>query len=239
MLVPADAPAVVTGASRGIGRAIALRLASAGRPVGLIARSRAALDAVAAEVRQQGVPAIAVACDMAEPNAVRAAADHLVTTLGAVRVLVNNAGVFLDRPVAETPLEEWERLIRVNLTGPFILTQRLWTHLADGRGGIVVNIASKAAVQGYVGQSAYCASKAGLAGWSRALALEGRPHRVRVHTICPGGVDTDLIAGTHAGDRMKGQPLMRPADIAEAVHFCLSQPANVDLPELILSRFAP
>lgn len=236
-LVPSDAPAIVSGASRGIGRATALRLAAAGRPVGLLARSNDALDTLAQEIRTRGGIAVVATCDMAVPEQIPAAVELCTKTLGPIRVLVNNAGVFLDRPMHETTLDDWQRVLRVNLTGSFVLAQAIWPHMVHGGGGVIVNIASKSAVQGYAGQSAYCASKAGLVGWARAVALEGKAHRIRVHNICPGGVDTDLLAGTSLAERMQGQPMMKPEDVADAVQFCISQPADVDIPEFLMARF--
>ena len=236
-LVPADGVALVTGASRGIGRAIVLKLASAGRPVGLIARSTDALDAVAGAARRLGAASEPVPCDVADPSQIAGAVERIGKTLGPIRVLVNNAGLFLDRPMPEITLEQWERVLRVNLTAPFVVTRAVWPQMLEAGGGVIVNIASKAAAQGYVGQSAYCASKAGLLGWARALGLEGKRHRVRVQSICPGGVDTELIAGTPLAERLEGQVMMHPEDVADVVHFCICQPANVDLPEMLMSRF--
>jgi 3-oxoacyl-[acyl-carrier protein] reductase len=236
-LVPANAPAVVTGASRGIGRAIALKLAASGRPVGLIARSKDALETVAMEARQLYVQAEAVVCDVAEPRQLVDAIERIRQVLGPVRVLVNNAGWFLDRPMPGTTLEEWERIVRVNLTAPFVAAQAVWPQMVEAGGGVIVNIASKAGTQGYVGQSAYCATKGGLLGWARALALEGRPQNVRVHNVCPGGVRTELIAGTALADRLKGQVMLEADDVAEVVQFCITRPGNVDLPDVLMSRF--
>lgn len=236
-LVPADGAALITGASRGIGRAVALKLAFAGRPVGLIARSAGALDAVAAEARRLGAAAEPAPCDVTDPHQLADAVQHLRQRLGPTRVLVNNAGVFLDQPMPEITLEQWEHVLRVNLTASFVATQLVWPGMIKAGSGIILNIASKAATQGYVGQSAYCASKAGLLGWARAVALEGKKHHIRVHSICPGGVDTQLIAGTPLAERLAGQVMMQPEDIAEVVHFCICQPANVDLPEILMSRF--
>ena len=112
---------------------------------------------------------------------------------------------------------------------------------ADDRAkqGKIVNIASTSSVQGYLSQSAYCASKHGLLGFARGLAIEARPHNVHVYNLCPGGVDTDLIKGTFLGEHLKGQQMIAPADIAEMVVFLLKQPDHIDLPEIIVRRFTP
>ena len=103
--------------------------------------------------------------------------------------------------------------------------------------GRILNIASTASVQGYLHQAAYCASKHGLLGFSRSLAIELKPHNIHVHVLCPGGVDTDLIKGTYLGERLKGQTMIRPEDIAEMVLFLLRQPDNIDVAEVVVRRF--
>ena len=105
--------------------------------------------------------------------------------------------------------------------------------------GKIINIASTSSVQGYLQQSAYCASKHGLLGFAHCLAIEAKPHNIHVYNLCPGGVDTDLIKGTYLGERLKGQQMIAPADIAEMVVFLLQQPDHIDLPELIVRRFSP
>ena len=104
--------------------------------------------------------------------------------------------------------------------------------------GRIINIASTASVQGYLHQSAYCASKHALLGFARSLAIELKPQNIHVQTVCPGGVDTDLIKGTYLAERLAGEPMIAPADIAETVVFLLKQPPRLDLPEVIIRRFA-
>ena len=139
----------------------------------------------------------------------------------------------------EIQLADWERVLRVNLTAPFLLTREVLPHMIARRQGRIVNIASTSSTQGYLHQSAYCASKHGLLGFGRSLAMEAKPHNVHVHTLCPGGVDTDLIKGTYLGERLKGQPMINPEDIAEMVLFLLRQPDNIDLAEVVVRRFDP
>ena len=153
--------------------------------------------------------------------------------------LINNAGTFLEKAVPDIQLADWERVLRVNLTAPFLLTREVLPHMIARRQGRIVNIASTASTQGYLHQSAYCASKHGLLGFGRSLAMEAKPHNVHVHTLCPGGVDTDLIKGTYLGERLKGQPMINPEDIAEMVLFLLRQPDNIDLAEVVVRRFDP
>jgi 3-oxoacyl-[acyl-carrier protein] reductase len=219
--------AIITGASRGIGLAIAKALAREGVRLGLLSRS---MPTVAGEF---------VSCDLANLEGIPSAAHTLLERLGAVDFLINNAGTFLEKAVPDIQLADWERVLRVNLTAPFLLTREVLPHMIGRRQGRIVNIASTASTQGYLHQSAYCASKHGLLGFGRSLAIEAKPHNIHVHTLCPGGVDTDLIKGTHLGERLKGQPMINPEDIAEMVLFLLRQPDNIDLAEVVARRFDP
>ncbi|MCY4355136.1 MAG: SDR family NAD(P)-dependent oxidoreductase [Truepera sp.] len=231
--------AIITGASRGIGRATALALGGRGMRLGLLARSRERLEEVAAEVEVLGGRALVAECDLGDLSALEVTARRLIERLGSVDLLVNNAGVFHESAVAEQELDDWERVLRINLTAPMLLCQLILPLMIAAGGGRIVNIASSSAVQGYAGQAAYSASKHGLLGLARCLALEARPHNIHVHTLCPGGVDTDLIRGTEVGRRFEGQPLMVPQDIADLVLFCISQAGDVDMPEVVLRRFIP
>jgi 3-oxoacyl-[acyl-carrier protein] reductase len=219
--------AIVTGASRGIGLAIARALAREGVRLGLLSRS------------QPDVGGEFVSCDLADLEQVPGAVRALVERLGTVDYLINNAGAFLEKAVPETQLADWERVLHVNLTAPFLLTREVLPQMVARRQGRIVNIASTSSTQGYLHQSAYCASKHGLLGFGRSLAMEAKPYNVHVHTLCPGGVDTDLIKGTYLGERLKGQPMINPEDIAEMVLFLLRQPDNIDLAEVVVRRFDP
>jgi 3-oxoacyl-[acyl-carrier protein] reductase len=219
--------AIVTGASRGIGLAIARAMAREGMRLGLLSRSK---PTVAGEF---------VACDLADLDGIPSAVRALVGRLGTVDFLINNAGTFLEQAIPDIQLADWERVLRVNLTAPFLLAREVLSHMIARRQGRIVNIASTASTQGYLHQAAYCASKHGLLGFGRSLAIEAKPHNIHVHTLCPGGVDTDLIKGTYLGERLKGQPMINPEDIAEMVLFLLRQPDNIDLAEVVIRRFDP
>ena len=217
--------AIVTGASRGIGLAVAKTLAREGVRVGLMSRSKP-------DISGEFVP-----CDFAALEQIPAAVRQLVERLGEVDYLINNAGMFLETPVTEMKLADWEHLMRVNLTAPFLVTREVLPCMIARRQGRIVNISSTAGVQGHLHQSAYCASKHGLLGFARSLAMELKPHNIHVYTLSPGGVDTNLIKGTYLAERLKGQPMIAPGDIAEMVVFLLRQPENLDLPEIIVRRF--
>jgi NAD(P)-dependent dehydrogenase (short-subunit alcohol dehydrogenase family) len=222
------ATAIVTGASRGIGLAIAKALAREGVRLGLLSRTKPPASAGGHFIK----------CDLDDLDRIPAAVSEALKHLGRVDFLINNAGVFLEKSVPEIALADWERVMRVNLAAPFVLCREVLPRMIARKRGRIVNIASTGSTQGYLHQSAYTASKHGLLGFARSLAIEARQHNVHVNNLCAGGVDTDFIKGTYLGERLKGQPMIAPADIAEMVVFLLQQPENVDVPELIVRRFA-
>ena len=219
--------AIVTGASRGIGLAIAKALAREGVRLGLLSRSK------------PGIGGEFVACDLAELDKIPGAVRQLVDRLGTVDFLINNAGIFLEKPVPEIQLADWERILRVNVTAPFLMTREILPGMIARRQGRIINISSTSGSQGYLHQSAYCASKHALLGFARALAMEVKPHGIHVYNLSPGGVDTDFIKGTYLGERLKGQPMINPKDIAEMAVFLLRQPENVARLRIDRPQFDP
>jgi 3-oxoacyl-[acyl-carrier protein] reductase len=210
----AGCTAVVTGGSRGIGRAIALRLAEAGAEVAVLARDPDALREVAAEIVQHGGKAQPIACDVADAAAVEGAADIVRRTMAPVRIVVNNAGSVLRKPTVAITDAEWRSVIAVNLDGTFYVTRAFLTDLTRS-GGRVINIASIAGREGTALLAAYCAAKHAVVGLTRALAEELRAAKVSVNAICPGSVDTAMLREGMPGAR----PDMTPDDIARTALF--------------------
>jgi NAD(P)-dependent dehydrogenase (short-subunit alcohol dehydrogenase family) len=187
-----DRVALITGGGRGIGRAIALAFAREGAHVAVTARTGAELDAVAAEIRALGRKALAVSCDVGERAQVDDAVRRVAEGLGPVEILVNNAGIAVSAKLLDTDDALWERHLRVNLTGAFLMTRAVLPGMLAARWGRVVNVASIAGRQGYPYVAAYTASKHGLLGLTRAVAQEVVTAGVTVNAICPGYVATDL-----------------------------------------------
>jgi meso-butanediol dehydrogenase / (S,S)-butanediol dehydrogenase / diacetyl reductase len=184
--------ALVTGAGRGIGREIALALARDGLAVAVAARSLDQVEKVAAEARALGVAAEALVLDVTDADALAAVPAALAARLGAVDVLVNNAGIAEAAPLVKADLAHWERHLRVNVTGPFLLTRAVLPGMLERGWGRIINVASLAGLYGAPYVSAYTASKHALVGLTRALAAEvGRG--VTVNAICPGFVATDMV----------------------------------------------
>jgi NAD(P)-dependent dehydrogenase (short-subunit alcohol dehydrogenase family) len=192
---PVSKVALITGGGRGIGAAIARKLAHHGMRIAVLGRSARELEQVAFEVGGLAVP-----CDLTEMGALDAAIDTVERALGAVDVLVNNAGIAESATLERTTDAVWDRTMILNVTVPFRLCRRLVPAMATRGYGRVVNIASNAGLHGYAYTSAYCASKHALVGLTRALAVEYARTAVTVNAVCPGFVDTDMA--TRAIDRI-------------------------------------
>ena len=215
----AGVTAVVTGASRGIGRSIAHRLAGAGAAVALWARDAQALRTVAAEIESYGGRAQAIPVDVTDSAQVNSAADLVRQTMPPTRIVVNNAGAVVRKPTIALSDTDWRRTLAVNLDGTFFVTRAFLVDLTRN-GGRVINIASIAGREGTALLAAYCAAKHGVVGLTRALAEELRAAKVSVNAICPGSVDTAMLREGMPG----AAPAMTPDDIAQAALFLASPP---------------
>jgi NAD(P)-dependent dehydrogenase (short-subunit alcohol dehydrogenase family) len=191
--------AVVTGAGQGIGAAVARSLAGAGATLVLAGRTLSKLETVAAELRQRGRTVWAVACDVGDPAGVEHLATEARERVGPVDILVNNAGVASAAPLKRITLEEWERLMRVNATGPFLCMQAFVPGMVERKWGRVITVASVAGVMGAKYIAAYTASKHAVVGLTRAVAAEAAAHGVTVNAVCPGYVDTPMTEASVAG----------------------------------------
>jgi NAD(P)-dependent dehydrogenase (short-subunit alcohol dehydrogenase family) len=185
--------ALVTGGGRGIGRAIALALAGAGAAVAITGRDIARLEATRAEIARAGRPALALACDVADSGAVGAAFAQARSALGPIDILVNNAGITASAKLTDTDDATWERIMRVNASGPFFCCRAAVPGMIERGGGRIINIASYAALSGIAYSAAYSASKHALLGLTRSLALELARYGITANAICPGWVETDMV----------------------------------------------
>ncbi len=236
--MPADLagrPAIITGAGRGLGRAIALAFARAGAPVACWARTKAEVEQTAAAAAALGVSAAAVTCDVTDPAQVQAALEQSERAVGDIDILVNNAGAFIVKPVAETALAEFDRIVETNLRAPFVCTKAVLPGMMARRQGCIINIASNAGRKPYIYQGAYTASKHGLVGLSKVLAWEMREYGIRVAAICPGGIDTKLVADARPDLDRTGW--MKPEEVAETALFLAALPAGVAIDEVVIRRF--
>lgn len=209
--------ALVTGASRGIGRAIAQALAEEGAAVAVLSTRLDGAAPVAQALRASGHKAHAVGVDVAHPAALDTALAEVRRALGPVDVLVNNAGIALRRSLQGTSDTDFERVLGVNLAGPFYLARRLLPDMAERGWGRLVNISSISGTLGTAGMSAYCASKWGLNGLTKALAEETKGQGVLVAAVLPGSTDTEMLHGSGF------QPKMTPEEVAKVVRFLCAE----------------
>ena len=224
--------ALVTGASRGIGRAIALELAKEGMNIAVIyAGNTAAAQETVDQIRSMGVQANAYACNVADFDAVGALCKQAAAELGPVYALINNAGVTRDRLAAQMRPEDFDTVIDVNLKGAFHFIRHTYPAFLRQREGRIVNISSVVGLSGNAGQANYAASKAGLIGLTKSIAKELAPRGVTCNAIAPGFIDTDMTRALpeSARDALTGQiPLKRlgqPEDVAKLVTFLCSENA--------------
>jgi 3-oxoacyl-[acyl-carrier protein] reductase len=224
--------ALVTGASQGIGRAVALELAKQGATVALAARNTEKLEAVAAEIAAAGGSAKAYALDISNEESIKAGAKAVLADHGTVHILVNNAGITKDGLVMRMKLADFEDVLRTNLTGSFLLTQALISPMMKARWGRILNITSVVGETGAAGQANYAASKAGMIGMTKSLAREFASRGITVNAIAPGFIQTamtDVLTEEQKSGILGMIPLARygtDADIAAAVAFLASDAAG-------------
>lgn len=223
---------LITGASRGIGRAIAQKLASNETALFLHGRDRNALDETCRAIVALGSSAQPLIFELSDPNQV----VKLVNALGAepLDALINNAGIALVKPLQEIALEEWQRIIAINVTAPFLLTQKLAPKMWPGAS--IVNILSIAAKSGFPDWSSYCMSKFALEGFSQAVREELRPRGIRVINIYPGATATEIWQNAEGDWPL--EKMMSADEIAEAVAYALSRPGHVAAENITVTNTA-
>ena len=227
--------ALVTGASRGIGRSVALRLAEEGARVGLFARTEGDLRAVAAEIEGSGGRALVIVGDGRQEPDVARAVEETIGKLGGLDILVLNAGVGKYGPLEAFSADDYDWVMDTNMRSTFLFARHAVPHLKRQGAGHVVVVASVAGKRGIPNEAVYCASKHAQVGFAQALDYELRPHGVKVTTVAPGGVDTHFAFGT---GRTPGDPKLRdyldPQDVAQAVLFAVTQSPKSRIVELVM-----
>jgi 3-oxoacyl-[acyl-carrier protein] reductase len=226
----AEQVAIVTGASRGIGRATAVALAASGIKVVInYARSNTAADEVVAQITETGGRAIALQADVSQADQVDALIKATMDKWGRIDILVNNAGITRDTLLLRMKLEDWQAVIDLNLTGVFLCTRAVSKIMLKQRSGRIVNIASVAGLMGNPGQSNYSAAKAGVIGFTKTVAKELAPRGVTANAVAPGFIQTDMTENlSNTEEILKFIPLGRygqPDEVAGVIHFVATAPA--------------
>jgi NAD(P)-dependent dehydrogenase (short-subunit alcohol dehydrogenase family) len=233
--------ALVTGATSGLGRAVAVRLARAGANVALVGRREGDLAETAEEVRAHGVHALPLPVDLADSFGLADVVDRTVADLGPLGVLVNAAATDVPGSAEEVSLEDWQRVVAVNLTAPFALARAAMPHLRAAGGGLVVNVSSVAGRRGWANASAYCSTKFALTGLTQSLAAEGRADGIRVCVIYPGAMSTNW--GTFDPAQARAQlpgPVdpttsLDPAVVADLIAWMATAPGQPVLNEVTMT----
>lgn len=225
--------ALVTGASRGIGRTIALELAKSGYDLALVGRDHASLEETASMV--SGPRVSLITADLSDPSSAKYIVDETVSAFGGLDLLVNCAGVPQKGPFTEVTPEEWDRVFAVNARAPFFICQAALEPLKKSSKPIVINISSVVGFKGYINQSVYSSSKHALAGFTKVFAKEVQPFGIRVHLISPGGVATEMVKKMRPD--INPSELIDPEEIAEIVRFIVTRKGAGTIDQFYIRRY--
>ncbi len=234
--------ALVTGATKGIGRDVALAFAESGCTVAATGRNPEALAALAAEIEAQGVECCTFKADLANVEQCRRMAEYFLQETGGIDILINNAGISFPERIVDLDVEHWDATLAVNLRAPVLVTKAIATHMIGKRNGVIVNVSSNAGVAGIEEHAAYCASKFGLLGATKVMAVELGPFNIRVNAVAPTVVLTPM--GTKVwGDPAKADPVKAriplgrfayPREVSEVVLFLASDASSMISGETVL-----
>lgn len=229
--------ALVTGASKGIGRIIAEQLAADGYDLALVGRDTESLDEVRARVTAEwGIRAICIEADLSDIRSCGRIVEETANAFGGLDLLVNCAGLSHKGGFTTVTPEEWDRIFAVNARAPFFICQAALPHLKRSEKPIVINIASVVGFKGYVDQSVYASSKHALTGFTKVFAKEVQPFGIRVHLISPGGVATEMVKKMRPD--INADELIQPEEIAEIVHFLVTRKGKGTIDQFYIRRFS-
>ena len=225
--------ALLTGASRGIGRAIALELADLGFDLALVGRDQASLEETASLI--PGTRVSLITADLSDPGSSKYIVERTVSAFGGLDLLVNCAGVPQKGPFTEVTPEEWDKVFAVNARAPFFICQAALEPLKKSSKPMVINIASVVGFKGYINQSVYSSSKHALTGFTKVFAKEVQPFGIRVHLISPGGVATEMVKKMRPD--IDPSELIQPEEIAEIVRFLVTRKGYGTIDQFYIRRY--
>jgi len=227
--------AIITGASRGIGKSIALELAKYQYNFSLVARDRDNLRKIEDELSRKGAEVLSIPIDLADETVAGHIVDQTIRHFGKIDVLINNAGIALNKPILESDISIWNKIFSINVRTPYFLCQKSIPHIKKSQKPVIINMGSVVDHKGYINQSIYAASKHALAGFTSVLAKEVQRDGIRVHLISPGGVHTDMVTGVRP-DLDTGE-LIAPEEIANLVAFLCNYSGKGTIDQIKIRRF--
>lgn len=229
-----DKVSLITGAGRGIGRGIAVAMAKEGSSVILVSRSQSELEETANIINESGGTASSIKTDISDVNQVNNMIEKALNKFKKIDILINNAGQFLEKPVLDTTVEDWEKIMGANLKGMFLCTKAVLKGMMERKNGTIINFSSVGGRIGLRGKAVYSASKFGVVGFSKALSKELKPYNIKVHIIYPYMVDSNNTI-----DRSKEDPLNINSvdDIADLVVYLASLPLRVDIEDIVIDPY--
>ena len=216
--------AVITGASKGIGKATALRLAQEGTHLALSARSGDLLAQLSQDIRAMGLKAYSYVGDMSKEDSIKMLIQGTVKEYGKIDILINNAGFGFFNPIIDFPTKNWDEMFNLNVRGLFIATRESLPYLRKANESVIVNVVSLAGKNAFVGGGGYAATKHAVLGFSRCLMLEERKNGVRVLAICPGSVATSFFDAHHDASDPKREKILAAEDVAESIIHMIKLP---------------
>lgn len=225
--------ALITGASAGIGLAIARRFLAEGANVAVVARRGERLAAFADEARQAGRRCAVIVGDAREETTAKQAVQTTLDTLGQIDLLINNAGMGIYAPLVETSVDDYDQMMNTNMRSTFLFTRHTVPSMLERGAGTIINVSSMAGVMGFAGEAAYCASKFAQVGFTQALDRELRPRGIKVGVVCPGGVKTEFAIGSgRTEEGVASSGMLDAEEVAEAVLLMATQPAGARIIEI-------
>ena len=227
--------AIITGASRGIGKSIALELSKYQFDFSLVARNPEKLKNIEDELTGKGAEVLSLPLDLEKDNTASLIVDQTISHFGKIDVLINNAGIALNKPVLESNFSLWNKLFSVNVRTPYFLCQESLPHLKKSPKPVIINMGSVVDHKGYINQSIYAASKHALAGFTSVLAKEVQKDGIRVHLISPGGVNTEMVTGVRPD--LDTSELIDPGEIANIVAFLCNYSGKGTIDQIKIRRF--
>lgn len=227
--------AIITGASRGIGKSIALELSRYNFDFSLVARDLDKLKNLEEELTGRGAKVLSLVADLEKEDAAGFIVDQTLTHFGKLDVLINNAGIALNKPLAESDRSLWDKLFSINVRTPYFLCQKCLPYLESSSNPVIINMGSVVDHKGYIHQSIYAASKHALAGFTSVLAKEVQKKGIRVHLISPGGVNTDMV--TNVRPDLNADELIDPREIASVVAFLCNYSGKGIIDQIKIRRF--